>query len=218
MNYLNKIIALSMCVAIAAPVLAQTTDTVSLNDVNKERLKWSSDGTREQLMKKSLQFFGKAEGGYVNLPAAPGTSVSSEDKLVANQFNFVLGGIPGHELMLPDGNRLVSASQAHSADTKAIYVLNGSSNVIKAAALLHWNCSTATAENGAAKDAEPKHVCDKAPTLTIFFANAEEKSPQIRKELLGWMRLKLKHRNKAFRASPKSMIKKLKVETRVLEA
>ena len=121
---------------------------------------WLDLSLRKELIASINDFSGNSVGDYFE-----------PNDLISSQIIEGLGGPPKPEIILPDGNRLLSASRPHSGDEKALVVINEKLNVV-AAAIISYRCHYKE-ENHVKKNMSkltvPRTVsCYSEPKLTIF--------------------------------------------------
>jgi hypothetical protein len=151
------------------------------------------DGTRERLVSSVQKMLGSGHGNYISMPP----SQDVDTGLTFSQFRFAFAGIPGPMVDLQDGRKLFIGSAPHDAQEKAFVVTEGDRSTLAGVALLHQSCF-----GGSYDKVHNKIVgCPPRPILTFFVPQRNTLNPQVRDDIVGWVKQYERESNETFRHS-----------------
>jgi hypothetical protein len=94
-------------------------------------------------------------------------------------------GMANTPRLLNNGLTLFEDCRPHSCIEKSALLIDGDARLVRAAALLHFNCHRVAPDTGQESDASavtPQNRCDDAPTLEIFVVRRSATSAQLARE------------------------------------
>ncbi|WCE03476.1 hypothetical protein [Pseudoxanthomonas sp. JBR18] len=152
-----------------------------------DNTKWASDGTRQDLLNNSENFFWGKKGKINTSSQIQSTSknanISASDD-VSQQFKKVFAGVPGAEYSVSNGQRIYSGCEPHNcAANKAFAVTDATGANILAAGFLAVRCGETKESDGTTTSA---NYCDNLPTLTIFYRDSKSKTSATSVGALKW--------------------------------
>jgi hypothetical protein len=134
---------------------------------NAENSRWELDGTRTKLLANVEHYLGKGSNPFGPLYGDGTEGVTPPGSNVLSDYiAHVLGGIPGAEVPLPDGQYFYSGAEPHNATNEAAVVTRGRGGKILGLGLLQRHTTGAT--------------------LTLFVQNEQHPDPAVRASLVAW--------------------------------
>jgi hypothetical protein len=134
---------------------------------NAENSRWELDGTRTKLLANVEHYLGKGSNPFGPLygDGTEGVTPPGSDVL-SDYIAHILGGIPGAEVPLTDGQYFYSGAEPHNATNEAAVVTRGRGGKILGLALLQRHTTGAT--------------------LTIFVKDEQHLDAAARANLVAW--------------------------------